>query len=87
MPVFQYEGAYRGGQHITGVVEAVSKNDAAAQIRQKCDIVISLTEIREKPDFLERFQKIDSKALSLTCGQFAIILKAGLPLIVLFPPL
>lgn len=81
MPVFQYEGAYRGGQHITGVVEAVSKNDAAAQIRQKCDIVISLTEIREKPDFLERFQKIDSKALSLTCGQFAIILKAGLPLI------
>ncbi len=81
MPVFQYEGAYREGQRVTGVVEAVSRNEAAAQIRQKCDMVISLTEIKEKKDFLERFQKIDSKGLSLTCGQFAIILKAGLPLV------
>lgn len=81
MPVFQYEGAYREGQRVTGVVEAVSRNEAAAQIRQKCDMVISLTEIKGKKDFLERFQKIDSKGLSLTCGQFAIILKAGLPLV------
>lgn len=81
MPVFQYEGAYRGGQHVTGVVNAVSKNEAATQIRQKCDVIISLTEIKEKKDFSERFRKIDSKGLSLTCGQFAIILKAGLPLV------
>ena len=67
----------------TGVVEAVSRNDAVAQIRQSCEIVLSLKEVPKTAarDPLARFHKISAKSLALTCQQFAIILKAGLPLV------
>ena len=83
MPTFKYEGAYASGEKVTGVVEAVSQSDAVAQIRQSCEIVLSLKEVPKVTtrDPLERFQKISAKSLALTCQQFAIILKAGLPLV------
>jgi len=68
---------------VSGVVEAVSKNDAVAQVRQSCEIVLSLKEVPKaiSRDPLERFHKINAKSLALTCQQFAIILRAGLPLV------
>ena len=83
MPTYKYEGAYASGERVSGVIEAMSQNDAVAQIRQSCEIVLSLKEVpkvtTKKP--MERFQKITSKSLALTCKQFSIILKAGLPLV------
>lgn len=83
MPTYRYEGAYASGEKVSGVIEAMSQNDAVAMIRQNCDIVLSLKEVPRvaaaKP--MERFNKIASKTLALTCQQFAIILKAGLPLV------
>ena len=83
MPTYRYEAAYASGEKVSGVVEAMSQNDAVAQIREKCEVVLSLKEVPKiapaKP--FERFNKISAKALSLTCQQFAIILKAGLPLV------
>ncbi len=83
MPTFKYEGAYASGERVTGIVEAVSQNDAVAQIRQSCEVVLSLKEVPKAAarDPLARFQKISAKSLALTCQQFAIILKAGLPLV------
>ena len=83
MPTFKYEGVYSGGEKISGVVEAVSQADAVAQIRQTCEVVLSLREVPKlaAPKPMEKFNKINPKALSLTCQQFAIILKAGLPLV------
>lgn len=83
MPTFKYEGLYAGGERVTGVVEAVSQNDAVAQIRQSCEVVLSLKEVPKAVtrDPLARFQKIGAKSLALTCQQFSIILKAGLPLV------
>lgn len=83
MPTFKYEGLYAGGERVTGVVEAVSQNDAVAQIRQSCEVVLSLKEVPKAVtrDPLARFQKISAKSLALTCQQFSIILKAGLPLV------
>ena len=83
MPPYKYEGAYASGERVTGVVEAVSQNDAVAQIRQSCEVVLSLKEVPRTAvrDPLERFQKVSAKSLALTCQQFAIILKAGLPLV------
>ena len=65
------------------MVEAVTKHDAVAQIRQSCEVVLSLKEVPKAAarDPLARFQKISAKSLALTCQQFAIILKAGLPLV------
>lgn len=83
MPTYKYEGAYANGERVTGVVEAVSQNDAVAQIRQSCEVVLYLKEVPRAAarDPLERFQKVSAKSLALTCQQFAIILKAGLPLV------
>lgn len=83
MPTYRYEGAYASGEKVSGVIEAMSQNDAVAMIRQNCDIVLSLKEVPRvaaaKP--MEKFNKIGAKPLALTCQQFAIILKAGLPLV------
>ncbi len=83
MPTYKYEGAYASGEKVSGVVEAVSQTDAVNQIRQTCEIVLSLKEVPRAAarDPLARFQKITAKSLALTCQQFAIILKAGLPLV------
>ena len=65
------------------MVEAVSQTAAVAQIRQSCEVVLSLKEVPRAAvrDPLARFQRISAKSLALTCRQFAIILKAGLPLV------
>ena len=83
MPTYKYEAAYASGERVNGVVEAVSQTDAVAQIRQSCEVVLSLREVPKAAvkDPLARFQKISAKSLALTCQQFAIILRAGLPLV------
>lgn len=83
MPTYKYEGAYASGEKVSGVVEAVSRTEAVNQIRQSCEIVLSIREIPKAAvrDPLSKLQKITAKSLSLTCQQFAIILKAGLPLV------
>lgn len=84
MPTYKYEAAYASGETVDGVVEAASPAEAVAQIRQSCDIVLSMKEIPSamaRRDVLARFQKISAKSLALTCQQFAIILRAGLPLV------
>ena len=48
MPTYKYEGAYASGERVTGVVEAVSQNDAVAQIRQSCEVVLSLKEVPDR---------------------------------------
>ena len=81
MPTYKYEAAYSSGEKVNGVVEAVSQTEAVAQIRQSCEIVLSLKEVPKAvtKDPFARFQKISAKSLALTCQQFSIILKALCP--------
>lgn len=81
MPSYRYTGQYQNGETVNGVVEAVSETAAIAQIRQSCEVVLSLTEVKTRSDPFDRFRHADAKALALVCRQFAIILKAGLPLV------
>lgn len=82
MPTYKYEGAYADGERVSGAVEAVSRTEAVARIRQSCDVVYSLKEIPgAASDPLARFRKISAKSLSLACKQLSIILRAGLPLV------
>ena len=76
MPTYKYEAAYSSGERVNGVVEAVSQSDAVAQIRQSCEVVLSLKEVPRTAvkDPLARFQKISAKSLALTCQQFALSL-------------
>lgn len=83
MPTYKYEAAYASGEKVTGVVEAVSQTEAVAQIRKTCELVLSVKEVPKVSARtpLDRLHKINAKSLALTCQQFAIILKAGLPLV------
>ena len=42
MPTYKYEAAYASGERVSGVVEAASEHEAVAQIRQTCEVVLSL---------------------------------------------
>lgn len=82
MPTYHYEALRVGGERTEGVVEAADRNQAVAQIRQSCEVVLRLDEIAApRQDPLEKFQKLNLKLFALMCKQFAIILKAGLPLV------
>ena len=67
MPTYKYEALYAGGEKASGVVEAVSRNEAVAQIRQSCEMVLSLKEIPRSAarDPFERFHKISAKSLEI----------------------
>lgn len=84
MATFKYEAVYAGGEKTSGVIEAKTRELAVAQIRQTCEVVLSLKEVpltisRSRRDVVSA--KVKPKSLSLTCQQFAIILKAGLSLV------
>lgn len=83
MPAYNYKGVYANGQTVTGVVEASSQAEAIVLIRQSCDRVQSIREVRRHTPVRggSLFKKVDAKSLSLVCRQFAIILKSGMPLV------
>lgn len=82
MPTYRYEALGGDGQRAEGVLEASDSAQAVSLIRQSYDVVLKLEEIAApRTDPLEKFQKLNLKVFALMCKQFAIILKAGLPLV------
>ena len=87
MATFKYTAVSRDGQTVSGVVDAFNEFEAAARIKETCDIVIKLTEVKEKSlddtSFLNMEiggNKLDIKVFTLMCNQFAIILRSGVPI-------
>lgn len=87
MATFKYTAISRDGQTVSGVVDAFNEFEAAARIKETCDIVIKLTEVKEKSlddtSFLNMEiggNKLDIKVFTLMCNQFAIILRSGVPI-------
>lgn len=84
MPSYQYLGAYRSGEKVSGVVEALSEAEAVQQIRRTCDVVLSLKEVPsaggQRVAQLS-LKRVKPKNLALVSRQFAIILGAGLPIV------
>ena len=64
-------------------MEAFNELDAVDRIKQTCGVILKLTAVDEdKTGFLNMEiggSKLDSKAFTVMCSQFAIILKAGIP--------
>ena len=86
MSAYKYSAISRDGQHVTGVVEGFNEFDAAERIRKTCDIVLKLTPVIDRDEEGGIWSKEigssrpDAKALTLMCSQFAIILRAGVPI-------
>ncbi|MBQ6376746.1 MAG: type II secretion system F family protein [Lachnospiraceae bacterium] len=86
MVTYKYSAISRDGQKVNGMIEAFNEMDAAERVRQTCDIVLKLTPVADKEEsgsFLNKEiggNKLDIKAFTLMCSQFAIILKSGVPI-------
>ena len=64
MPTYHYEALRVGGERTEGVVEAADRNQAVAQIRQSCEVVLRLDEIAAPRQYpLEKFQKLNLKLM------------------------
>ena len=84
MVTYKYTGVSRDGQKVSGVVEAFNEMDAVNRIKQSCSVVLKVSEVKEdKPGLLNMEiggEKLNNKAFTVMCSQFAIILKAGIPI-------
>ena len=84
MITYQYRGVSADGAKVKGVVQAIDEYAAVTKIKATCPIVLKITPVEEnakgKMNILTMElgkPKIDAKALSVMCSQFAIILKSG----------
>ncbi|MEG1566079.1 MAG: type II secretion system F family protein [Anaerovoracaceae bacterium] len=80
MITYQYKAVSVDGAKVRGVIQATDEYTAVEKIKSTCPIVIKVTPVKEKTGFLTKEignPKIDTKALSVMCSQFAIILKSG----------
>ena len=84
MAQFKYSAVSKSGERVNGVIEAFNEMDAASRIRENCDVILKLDDITDKkPGFFSMEvggNKLNAKAFTVMCSQFAIILRAGVPL-------
>lgn len=80
MLTYKYTAISRGGQRVNGVVEAFDQMDAVDRIKRECDIVLKIAEVKEGGLMSRELStKLNAKAFTMMCSQFAIILGAGIP--------
>ncbi len=85
MAHFKYTALSRDGAKVSGMIDGFDQLDAAARIKENCDVILKLQEVEEKEggSFLSAdlgANKLNEKAFAVMCSQFAIILEAGLPI-------
>jgi type IV pilus assembly protein PilC len=87
METYKYSAISKSGEKVSGIIEGFNEFDAAERIRETCDIVLKLTPVKDKDKDDASFlnmeiggNKLDIKAFTLMCSQFAIILKSGVPI-------
>ena len=84
MAHFKYVALSRDGAKVSGVMEGYNELDAASRIKESCDVILKLKEYdKEKSGILSMDvggSRLNSKAFTVMCSQFAIILEAGIPI-------
>ena len=84
MVTYKYVAQSRSGEKVSGVVEAFNEMDAVDRVKQNHDIIIKMTPVKGEGEGLLNMEiggsKLNSKAFTVMCSQFAIILNAGIPI-------
>ena len=86
MKTFKYTAVTKDGSQVTGIIEGFNEMDAASRLKQEYPIVVNLAEAGEKSKAISFLtgdiggNKLNEKAFVLMCSQFAVILKAGIPI-------
>ena len=76
----------KDGNKVSGVIEGINQMDAVARIKENYPIVVQITPVKEenrKSPILAmdiNGNHLNEKAFTLMCSQFAVILKAGIPI-------
>ncbi len=83
MITYKYQALSKDGAKVSGVIEGYNELDAVDRIKQSYDIVLKVTPVEEKKESFLTMDiggnKLDSKAFTVMCSQFAIILRSGVP--------
>ena len=82
MITYKYKAISKDGAQVSGIVEAYDEYAAVAQVKETCRLVTKITPVQEKSSILTKelgSKRVNLKALSVMCSQFAIILTAGMP--------
>ncbi len=84
MSQYKYTALSRDGQRVTGVIEGYDELDAAKRVKESCDVILKLTEIKERKSGLLSMEvggnRLNGRAFGVMCSQFAIMLNAGIPI-------
>ena len=86
MDTFKYTALTKDGNKVSGVIEGINQMDAVARIKENYPIVVQITPEKEenrKSTILAmdiNGNHLNEKAFTLMCSQFAVILKAGIPI-------
>lgn len=86
MSTYRYTAVSKDGKKVSGVIDGFNELDAAAKIKENYSIVLQLAEVKEKGKAAQFLSldiggnRLDEKAFTLMCSQFAVILKAGIPI-------
>ena len=83
MVKYKYSALSKDGEKVSGIIDAFNELDAADRIKETCDVVLKLTEVKEEKGLLDLQigkQKLNAKAFTVMCSQFANILKSGIPI-------
>lgn len=83
MAQFKYVALSPEGKKATGVISAINEVDAALRVKENYDVIIKLTQVEEKKPSIFTMDigggRLDAKAFTVMCNQFAIILESGIP--------
>lgn len=84
MKTFDYVARSSAGGQVSGVAEANTREEAIRQLRDSGLIIESISESgdsKKSIDLKLGSRKAKEKTLSVVCEQFAILLRAGLPIV------
>ncbi len=82
MKAFNYRARTMANAHLSGVVEANSRQEAIEKLREDGLVVESLVQASGERDLnIDLGSKTKDKNLSIMCNQMGIILKAGMPIV------
>jgi len=88
LKTYKYQAISKDGAKVSGVVEGFNEFDAVDKIKEKCDIVIKLTEVKEEKEGVSGLlameiggNNLDMKQFTIVCSQFSILIKSGLSIV------
>lgn len=83
MATYKYTALSNNGQRVSGIMEGYNELDAVDRIKQSYKILLEIQEVKEKTGLMNMEiggNRLNEKAFTVMCSQFAIIVSAGIPI-------